>query len=177
MLQQVFIHTPAWVWLLLPALFWLGFSQTRPRTASLRRVTLMPLAMVSLSLYSTVTAFSAHAGVLVAWLGAGAVVTLWVLRQPLSEATHYDPEAQAFSLPGSWVPMALILGIFLSKYTVGALSAGLPTLAHEPGFGLLFGALYGAFSGTFFARAARLWRLAAQAGEPMNLTLRPDAMP
>ena len=58
--------------------------------------------------------------------------------------------------------MMLILGIFMTKYVVGATSAMHPALIHDTGFSLGFSALYGAFSGIFLGRAARLLRLAHQ---------------
>ncbi len=162
MLNQILIHTPRWVWLLLLALLWLGLSQAVSRSASLRRSTVMPLAMIGLSLYGTVTAFGGNSQVLLVWLGAVALMASAVMQLPLSDACRYDPATQRFTLPGSWVPLMLILGLFATKYVVGAATAMQPTLAFDAGFSLGFSALYGAFSGVFLARAGRLWRLAMQ---------------
>lgn len=163
MLNQILANTPRWVWGLLLALLWLGFSQAVTRTASLRRITLMPLAMTGLSLYGTVTAFGADAQILLVWLSACGLIGTLVLQQALPVATRYDAATRRFHLPGSWVPLMLILGIFVTKYVVGAATALQPALARDASFSLGFGALYGAFSGVFLARAARLWRLALQA--------------
>jgi hypothetical protein len=65
-------------------------------------------------------------------------------------------------MPGSWVPMLLIVGIFLIKYIVGVDLAMQPTLALDSRYVLIVGALYGLFSGIFAGRAARLWRLVAR---------------
>ena len=48
MITQIVTHTPTWVWGLLLALLWLGLKQSVSRTASLRRVTVMPLVMTGL---------------------------------------------------------------------------------------------------------------------------------
>ena len=58
------------------------------------------------------------------------------------------------------MPLALILGIFLTKYFVGVELALQPTLASSSEFALQIGTLYGVFNGLFAARALRLWRLA-----------------
>ncbi|MBT9507000.1 MAG: hypothetical protein IV109_10400 [Rhodoferax sp.] len=166
MLNQILANTPRWVWVLLVALLWLGLSQAVTRTASLKRITLMPLAMIGLSLYGTVAAFGAEPQVLLVWLCAGGLMAALVLQQPLQDATHFDTWKRRFTLPGSWVPLMLILGIFMTRYIVGAVTAMQPALAHDASFSLAFGALYGAFSGVFLARAARLWRLALQADRP-----------
>ena len=159
MLHQIFINTPRWVWVLLFALLWLGLSQTVSRTASLKRITLLPLAMICLSLYGAVTTFGAETQVLLVWVGAGSLALTAVLRQALPEGTRYDAATQRFSLPGSWLPLSLMMGIFMTKYLVGAVSAMQPALVHDASFSLTFAALYGAFAGIFLARAARLWRL------------------
>jgi uncharacterized protein DUF6622 len=65
-----------------------------------------------------------------------------------------------FKLPGSWVPLLLILGIFLTRYVVGVELAMRPGLAHDANYVLVTGVLYGLFSGIFVGRAARLLRLA-----------------
>ena len=162
MLNQIFIHTPRWVWLLFIALLWLGLSQAVTRSASLKRITVMPLAMTGLSLYGSVTAFGGDSQILIVWLGAAALMGTVVLQRPLPDACRYDPATRRFTLPGSWVPLLLMLGLFLTKYVVGAVTAMQPALAVDAGFSLGFGALYGAFSGVFLARAGRLWRLAMQ---------------
>jgi hypothetical protein len=160
MLSQIFAHTPAWVWGLLLALLWLGLSQAVTRTASLKRITLLPLAMTGLSLYGSVAAFGAGPQPLLVWLSACALAFALVLQQAPPDATRYDPATRRFALPGSWVPLLLILGIFVTKYFVGAVTTMQPALALGTSFSLGFAALYGAFAGIFLARAARLWRLA-----------------
>ena len=162
MLYQIFTNTPRWVWVLLAALLWLGLSQALPRMASLKRITVMPLVMTGLALYGTVTAFGTDPQVLLVWLGAAGLVLLLLMQRTLPEGIRYDPSTRCFSLPGSWAPLMLILGLFITKYIVGAATALQPALSHEAGFSLGFAMLYGGFSGVFLARAARLWHLALQ---------------
>jgi len=98
--------------------------------------------------------------VLLVWFSAAAVLVTLVLRQPLPADTRYDSDTRIFQVQGSWVPLALMMGIFATKYFVGVASAMHPELTRDTAFALGFSALYGAFSGVFAARAARLWRLA-----------------
>ena len=163
-LAQIVQQTPTWVWGLLAALLWLGASQLFDRTAGLRRVLLMPLAMTGFSAYGLASAFSssAHAGAAVgAWLliaAAAATLALWL--QPKAPAgARYDSAARRFHLPGSAMPLALIVGIFLVKYFVGVELALQPALARDGTFALQIAVLYGLFNGLFVARAFRLWRL------------------
>jgi len=175
MLLPIITHTPAWVWGLLAALLWLGLRHCLPRSAGLRRMLLMPLAMAGLSAWGLTSAFAggapagAMAAVLAIWLLAtlaAAAAFLW-LRPQVPQGTRFDAKAQRFHLPGSAVPMVLILGIFCTKYIVGVELALAPTLVHDNGFAHQVAALYGLFSGVFLARAARLWRLAVRGGSTL----------
>lgn len=172
MLNLILTHTPIWVWALLAALLWLGLSQTVSRTASLKRITLMPLAMIGLSIFGTLSVFGTHLNILLAWAGAGASMLALILRNTSSAAIKYDAEKRLFSLPGSWVPLALILSVFVTKYVVGFLTGMQPSLAHDTSFAVFFTTLYGASSGVFLARAVGLWRLAFQTEKPLENGLR-----
>ena len=56
--------------------------------------------------------------------------------------------------------MALIMGIFLTKYGVGVSLVLHPELKLHANFSLAIGTLYGVFSGIFAGRALRLILLA-----------------
>ena len=160
MLYQILIRTPIWVWGLFALLLWLGLKQAKPRSVGLRRITIMPIAMMGLSLYGTVSAFGATPTLLLVWFASAAALVALVLRQPLPANTRYDSGTRVFQVQGSWVPLALMMGIFATKYFVGVASAMHPELTRDSAFALGFSALYGAFSGVFAARAACLWRFA-----------------
>lgn len=164
-LGTVLQKTPTWVWGLLAGLLALGGSQLVARTASLTRVAVMPVAMTLFSVYGLVSAFGSSGqvlGALAAWMAAAAVVaTLTLALLPAAPAgTRYLAASRSFHLPGSPLPLLLILGIFLTKYLVGIEMAMQPALAHDATFDLEIAALYGVFNGLFIARSARLWRLA-----------------
>jgi len=148
MAQHIVSGTPTWVWVLLAVLAWLGLRQALTQTASLRRVTLMPLALVALSLYGTVTVFGSQPLALLVWAMAAAASAFLVLRRPVP--------------PGSWAPLALMMAIFCTKYAVGITNAINPSFLHSTAVALTVSALYGLCSGVLIARALRLWRLAAQ---------------
>jgi hypothetical protein len=153
--------TPTWVWGLFGGLVALGASQLRGRTASLARVSLLPIAMTIFSVWGTFSALS-RSGMLgeavAAWFVA-AGIALAVLAPGRANAT-YDPVRRTYMLPGSVVPLLLIVGIFLVKYFVGVDLAMAPRLMQDPQYALTVAALYGAFTGIFVGRAIRLWRLA-----------------
>jgi len=172
-LGAVLKGTPPWVWGLLAGLVALGLSQARSRSASLVRVTVMPVAMTVLSIWGTVSAFGTSplfGYVMLAWMFAAAMALAVIAPTGAPRGTAYDAASRTFAMPGSWVPMLLILGIFLTKYVVGVELAMQPGLARDGQYTLVVGALYGFFSGVFAGRAARLWWLAFQStplGKPV----------
>ena len=163
MIGPVLSGTPPWVWGLLAALTLLGLSQVRARTVSLARVTFLPIAMTALSLWGTVSAFGTSplfGDVMLAWMCAAAVAVAVIAPMAAPRGTRYDAASRSFAMAGSWIPMLLILGIFLTRYMVNVELALQPGLVRDGQYTLVTGALYGLFSGIFMGRAARLWRLA-----------------
>ena len=57
MLIEILQRTPPWVFVLFFALLALGYFQSRSRTVSRRRVSILPVAMIVLSLYGVFSAF------------------------------------------------------------------------------------------------------------------------
>lgn len=162
---QVVRSTPTWVWGLAAALAALGASQLRERTASLARVSVMPVAMTGFSIWGMVSAFGNSpllAQALGLWACAAAIV-LAVVSRTRAGGASYDAGTRSYVLPGSVVPLLLIVGIFLVKYVVGVDLAMAPQLIRDTQYALTVAGLYGAFTGLFVGRAARLWRLALPA--------------
>ena len=160
--------TPDWVWLLLAGLVALGVAQMRDRRQGLPRVSVLPLAMVGLSLWSATSAFGRSPLVGEAmWLWLLALAAATALFALADTTARYDAAARTFHLPGSGVPLVLFLGVFLARYIVSVRLAIHPDLLRDASFVLPVAMLYGAFSGVFLGRAVQLWRLA----------LRPAAVP
>lgn len=154
-------QTPMWVWGLLVALLALGAGQLRERTASVVRVSLMPVAMTLFSVWGTFSALGATpylAPVILVWLIA-AVLAFALVARGRADGARYDPARRLYRLPGSIAPLLLIVGIFLVKYVVGVDLTMAPQLVRDAPYVLGVAALYGAFTGFFVGRAARLWRL------------------
>lgn len=159
MIYQIITHTPAWVWGLLAALLVIGYIQTKPRTISLARSAILPTVMMVLSILGTVTTFALQPSIAAAWLISAMVGIVLVLKIFSQSADRFDAAHQVFHVAGSWVPMILILGIFITKYGVGVAIGMHQNLAQNTMFATLVSALYGFFSGVFIGRAFRLRRL------------------
>jgi len=151
-------HAPSWVWGLLAALLALGLAQTQPRRISLRRVALLPAAMLAWSLWGVVSGFDS-ALALGAWtlgvLGAASATT--GLGTPCE--ARWQAGERRFELPGSWVPLALIAALFCVKFAVGASLAQHPLLRADAVFAAGASLAFGAFGGVFAGRALALLRL------------------
>jgi hypothetical protein len=160
MLTQILQKTPVWVWALLIGLIALGYSQTRDRSVGLARTIIMPAVMILLSLLGTVSAFGATPTVLGAWLTSCLLVVSLTLTRAAPAGTAYQRSTRQYVMPGSWLPMGVILAIFMTKYAVGVTLSMQPSLTHSDTFPMIISLLYGVFSGFFAGRAVRLWRLA-----------------
>ena len=161
MISQIFTRTPIWVWALLLGLIFLGYVQSKPRVMGLTRLMIIPIVLTVLSVLGTISAFGLSAQVLLVWLLSAALTAGLVLQLQLPANNWFDAQTQEFNVAGSWVPLALMMGIFINKYAVGVATSINPELARNGLFALCFTAIYGAFSGAFIGRAVRLWRLSS----------------
>ncbi|WCN11212.1 DUF6622 family protein [Marinomonas mediterranea] len=159
MIGSILVNTPIWVWALLGGLLYLGWLQSRDRQVSKYRAYLMPVIMVTWSLHSNVSSFGVSNDAMVFW-GVGLVTMTLVASQlfPVKRASYHVDE-QTYFVQGSWVPLCLILGIFMTKYVVGVLEAMRPELLAQPITVSLLSMLYGGFSGLFASRAVSMWRI------------------
>jgi hypothetical protein len=165
MIGTIVRNTPTWVWFLLAALTWLGVTQLRDRNAGLVRVSLLPVIMTGLSIWGIVGAFGSSPGfgyIMMVWMLVAAVAFAAIGITLPPKGTLYEPSSRTYFLPGSVVPLAMILGIFLTRYVVNVDIAMNPTLTRDGQYTMIVAAMYGLFTGTFLGRAARLWRLAAE---------------
>jgi hypothetical protein len=161
MLLQILQHTPVWVWGLLVALVALGLAQARARAVSLTRLTILPLVMLALSFSGVVSTF-AHATIAILAWAVGVIASIALGRSFLApRGASWSPETGLVHVPGSWLPMALIVALFLIKYGVGVTLAMNHAMAADAIFGACCGFAYGGFSGLFAARALGLRRLAS----------------
>jgi hypothetical protein len=165
MLIAIVQHTPAWVWGLLSVLIAFGLWQTRDREMSLARVTILPLVMIALSLSGVFSAFG-HTPVALGGWAAGVSAALAFARQIVSvRGATWSAQTATLHVPGSWLPLALIVALFSVKYFVGVKLAMHPALAADTNFAGLCSLAYGGFSGLFLARGISLRSLARRPTE------------
>ena len=163
MVLQVLKGTPTWVFALFLALLAIGFAQSRPRSVSLVRLSLLPGAFIAFSLYGVIAAFGAQPVELAAWAAGIATAVLAGRMLGSKPKARWDAAAGRFDVPGSWAPLALMMAVFFTRYAIAASMAMRPGLAREAAFAAGASLVYGLLSGTFLARALIVLSLRAAA--------------
>lgn len=153
MLTQIFSHTPLWVYGLLAGLVGLGWQQSRNRHVQKILAFVVPVVMVVLSFIGVYSSFGWQRITLSIWLAALVGVAVMGDRYFPLKGVYYQTVERRFYVPGSWLPLAVILLIFFAKYAVGVMAGLHDPLLDNQFFigGLSF--LYGGLSGFFVARA------------------------
>lgn len=152
-------HIPVWVFGLLALLLLLGYRQSRPRELAPTTVFAIAAGMVWLSLFGVISAFSGAPLPLAGWLLGMGLTVSFCGRVLVPRGIAFIPARGRVHIPGSWVPMALILGIFAIKFGL-AFSAGIgqPVLPHSV-MAFVAALFLGSLSGGFAARAVEVFRV------------------
>lgn len=159
-------NTPRWVWVLLAALIALGVSQSFPRRGTLRGAVVFPVTMVALSCYGVLSAFPFQPMAVAAWMSGVAATAIASIAVGAWSNIRWSDEERRLLVPGSWMPLMLMLGLFAIKFGVGVALVRRPELASGPIFAMPVALAYGAFSGVFFGRGLTMWRAARHGLRP-----------
>ena len=149
-------NTPVWVWAILAALIFLGNKQLKTRVVKRYSVLIAPVVFLFVGLMA-----SGRGPVgFVTWavsLISLAAVTFFVW-QPTAGA-RYEASGDHLHMPGSVVPMLLMLAIFLLNYVINVVLAFHPAYRGELVWQVGPALILGALSGVFIGRAATLFRM------------------
>jgi hypothetical protein len=164
MIIDILRGTPVWVWLILSAIIYLGWTQTRSRTVNRARLAILPFVFIALSLSGVFRSATGSAWAAAAWaLGFTAIIAFVSTHLAVRGAT-WSPQTQRLNVPGSWWPMALIVGLFTTKYAVAVALALHPELATALPLLIICNLLYGAAAAVFWSRSRSLLRLIPREG-------------
>jgi hypothetical protein len=150
---------PLWPFLILAGLVMLGYRQSRDRVVLPGTLARVALVMLGLSLYGVTTAFGPHMVPVLAWAAGFAAAVF--LGGPLLAPRGLAREGAAVRLPGSWVPLGLMLGIFMTKFGLGFAAGMGAHVLQQAWFAAVVSAMLGLFSGVFAARASAVHRFAS----------------
>jgi hypothetical protein len=156
-LTQILRGTPLWVYALFLGLIVLGYLQSKPREVAAARLAILPAALGLFSLSRVIGTFGLELVPVAAWVAGTAAALLLnrVLKQPAG--ARWSAATGSFHVPGSWVPLALMMAVFFARYAVAVSLAMTPALAQSVGFAAGTSFAFGFLSGLFLARALWVW--------------------
>lgn len=158
-------YTPYWVWLVLALLIWRGTKALQPREVGLRGLIFMPTVLVILSLHNLLGQ-GANAGVL-AGLGLGALLGI---AMGFTLERRHPPVALGngkLRLPGEWTQMAVVISIFLTRYTSTVMGITHPDLAGNGTVIMIMAGLSGFFAAMMLTRTLSRLRVAYGNSTPL----------
>ncbi len=132
----------------------LGYTQTKDRKVKLKRIFILPTAMILLSLFGVFSAFGIMITPLGLWFIGGFIFLFIGLKLSFPKNIKYNESEDVFYISGSWMPMVLILIIFFIKYFVGVAIARELSIINELGFIITVSSL----SGIFLSRSIVIMR-------------------
>jgi hypothetical protein len=152
-------HTPPWVWAMLVALLALGLSQLRQRRVAPLRLLLLPAVLLVLGLWSMGPAFVQLPLVALAWLLALAGGVALGRRLPRPAAARWLADERRLLLPGSVLPLLVILLVFSLRYSSGVAMALHPEWRADVAVQLPLSLLFGWITGMLLGRSLALHAL------------------
>jgi len=158
MLQQIISHTPLYVWAILAFLVYRGVAASRTRTMTLRSMTIIPLVMAGLALQEIDRRFGLAGTPLVAWAAGATAGAMLAWHLAAGSVTAIDRAAATVTQRGSWLPLALMLGVFCTRYVLAVTTAVQPALQHSALFAMIASVLLGLFNGLLAGRPLRCAR-------------------
>jgi hypothetical protein len=156
-LMQILRGTPIWVFFLFPGLIALGYLQSKPRDVAPGMVAILPVTLGVFSLSKVLAIFGLEPLGLIAWAAgtAAALLLNYAMKQPAGAC--WSAATGTFHVPGSWVPLILMMAVFFVRYALAAILAMRPEIAHSAGFTAAAGFGSGLLSGIFLGRALWVW--------------------
>jgi hypothetical protein len=157
-LAAIIQGTPIWVWVLLVYLLSRGFKAMNSGTAPLSKLAVVPLIFTAWGILHLITDPLAGWSSAIVWV-VGALIGI-AGGVFIASRTRFivDPQANTVMLPGSMVPLALIVITFAAKFWLGVEVATATSLASLGVYMLLGAAVSGVVAGVFAGRFLTYWR-------------------
>lgn len=150
--MQILINTPVWVYILFLFLLFLGIMQTKDRVLTIKKVFILPIILLVLSFFGTISAFGIDIKAVLLWLIGVVLGSCISLYYKIPKNVTYNKLEKNFFVKGSFLPLILIMIIFFLKYFVGVTKAVNPELLNKEIFIIIVSSMYGILSGIFFGR-------------------------
>ncbi|WP_332848504.1 DUF6622 family protein [Massilia sp. S19_KUP03_FR1] len=154
MLNQIFTHTPLYVWVILAFLIFRGVIAMRTRELAMNKLFIIPLVMLALSLFDIAAKFGLGGIGFATWTVTMAATLALLVRFGAARIAPTAKPGHVVVL-GSKFPLALMMAIFVTKYVTSIAVVVQPHLRENAIFTVAVCALFGLFSGYFLGRLAR----------------------
>ena len=152
MITTIIMNTPSWVFGILVMLVVFGLMQTHTRQVPIRVALFIPVVMLILSINGVIGSIGWQLPALSLWLLGITIVTFIYVKFFSQNLAIYDVTTKKLKIRGSWSPLFIILGIFLTRYTLGVATAMNFDIVHDIYFPLILSLILGSASGFFLAR-------------------------
>lgn len=154
MLNQIFTHTPLYVWGILVFLIVRGVIALRTRELAMNKLFIIPIVMAVLSLVDVAGKFGLGGLGFAVW-AATALVTVALLATFGGARVAPTSTPGRVTVRGSVFPLVLMMAIFVTKYVSSIAVVLKPQLRADAGFTIVVCVLFGLFTGYFVGRLVR----------------------
>lgn len=146
-------NVPAWVFGVFALLLALGIWMSRPRAVSPIAPVVLAIAFPIYSFYGVLASFGMAIATVLPWGGALLLSVLLGKRVFGPRNLAREPGTAKVQVPGSWLPLGLMMGIFLARFAMGFVQGAQLPLGHQAWFAPTVCFVLGALSGGFASRA------------------------
>jgi len=147
MIIEIIKGTPIWVYLLLALLIYRGILATKGKITTLKKLFIMPVVFIFL----VGQRMSANPTAFLIFLVLGCIIGWLVYKKVKIRA---DKEKKVLFVPGSIMPLILIIVAFVKGYYIGYETAVHPELVKTFWFAFYSATISGIFSGLIIGRTA-----------------------
>lgn len=165
--QDILLGTPTWVWILLAVLVSRGMKAMKSGTAPLSKLGIVPAVFAVWGLLHVLSDPAAGWDTALMWVAGGAMGVGVGAAIARKSGLTVDRTARTVTLPGSAVPLALILLTFAMKFWIGFELATATHIGVDSTFIVLNGLVSGIVAGIFAGRFLIYWLALRPTAEPV----------
>ena len=151
---ELLTHTPWWVFVIFGYLLKISISATRTRTILFKKLFILPLLFLSISLKTLFTSFLLSPLVIGSYsisLMVG-IFLGFILAKSLN--LKFDHDQNLVKMPGNYITPILLMAIFSAKYYLGYSLSTNPLAIENPSFIVFHMGVSGISSGLLLGRLA-----------------------
>lgn len=125
---QIITQIPPFVWPLFAILLISGLRARKTSSLSIAVLLLIPSIFFGCSLFSFFEKYATDSLAILFWLICFVVGFSIGFIHMKRLKLRFDNKKKKVEIPGSWIPLILSMSIFISKFSIGAMSSMMPHL-------------------------------------------------